>query len=151
MKAATLLACTANKSQPIHRTLSSKRIRPRKTKCQTSNLKPIKPPLPILQKPLLIKLHPLPPQQLQLRSLILPTRSFLPIAHETSHKTIGRDTAVAGLCKVSAGLIEVSKRFLANDHLADAWGLTTSGAKGFRLSAPPTARGEEFRAEAIAA
>ena len=30
-------------------------------------------------------------------------------------------------------------------------GLTTSGAKGFRLSAPPTARGEDFRAEAMAA
>jgi len=49
--------------------------------------------------------------------------------------------------KVSAlamGLVNVSRKLLAAR-------LTTSGAKGFRLSAPPTARGEEFRAEAMAA
>lgn len=108
INAATLLACIMNKSQPIHRPLHSEqlvRAKPNSQTCNTSDLKSIKPPPPIPQITPLIKLHPLPPQQLQLRTLILSTWSLLPIAHETSHKTVGRDAAVAGLCGASAGPI----------------------------------------------
>jgi len=45
----------------------------------------------------------------------------------------------------------VGERINPKVRLREEIELTTSGAKGFRLSAPPTARGEVWRARASAA
>lgn len=63
-------------------------------------LKPLKPPPTLNQKPLPIKLHPLPPQKRQFPTLIQPTsRDFLPLPEKSPHETVGGDAAVAGLLR----------------------------------------------------
>lgn len=66
----------------------------------SNSLKPLKPPPPLNQKPLPIKLHPLPPQKRQFPTLIQPTsRDFLPVPEKSPHETVGGDAAVAGLLR----------------------------------------------------